>query len=53
MTFASLQRIKTLSRPDSSWGPHSKRHWQSYKMYEYEGGLVNRIRVNLLGDHRR
>ena len=53
MTFASLQRIKTLCRPDSSWGPHSKRHWQTYKMYEYEGGLVNRIRVNLLGDHRR
>nr|XP_022339456.1 sodium- and chloride-dependent glycine transporter 1-like isoform X1 [Crassostrea virginica] len=48
-----IQRIKTKSRPDSSWGPHSKRHWQSYKMYEYEGGLVNRIRVNLLGDRRR
>ncbi|XP_052714297.1 sodium- and chloride-dependent betaine transporter-like isoform X1 [Crassostrea angulata] len=48
-----LQRIKTLARPDSSWGPNSKRHWQTYKVYEYRGGVVDRIRVNLLGDRRR
>eukprot|EP00105_Crassostrea_gigas_P034219 XP_019918367.1 PREDICTED: uncharacterized protein LOC105317693 [Crassostrea gigas] len=45
-----LQRIKTLARPDSSWGPNSKRHRQTYKVYEYRKGLVDRIRVNLLGD---
>ncbi|XP_062607423.1 sodium- and chloride-dependent glycine transporter 1-like [Saccostrea cucullata] len=45
-----IKRIKTLARPDSSWGPNSKRHWQTYKMYEYKGGLINRIKVNLLGD---
>ncbi|XP_048765155.1 sodium- and chloride-dependent glycine transporter 1-like [Ostrea edulis] len=48
-----VQRIKNLARPDSDWGPNSKRHWQTYKMYEYKGGLINRIKVNLLGDNHR
>lgn len=48
-----VQRIKTLANPDSSWGPNSKLHWQTYRVYEYRGSLINRIRVNLLGDRHR
>ncbi|XP_065935728.1 sodium- and chloride-dependent glycine transporter 1 isoform X2 [Magallana gigas] len=47
------QRIKTLTCPDSSWGPNSKRHWQTYTVYEYRGGVVDRIRVNLMGNRHQ
>ncbi|XP_069104940.1 sodium- and chloride-dependent betaine transporter-like [Argopecten irradians] len=44
-----IQRIKSLVRPSSDWGPNDTETQRQYKSYEYNGGWWQNIIVDFLG----